>query len=162
MQLSMEFGLPERFEDARYDAVSNIVRTAGCLKLVGAQILRGFGLTEAQFNVLLLLKDKERDLTQTDLGERLGVTRASITSVLDRLEGKGLVRRNKVPDNRRIYHVALRASGLALLEKVEPVYRDNMARVMGGFAADECLRLTGSLERVRETAGDISDEFRNA
>jgi MarR family 2-MHQ and catechol resistance regulon transcriptional repressor len=159
MQLYMELGLPEKVEDGGHEAVLNIVRAAACVRGVGARILRQFGLTEAQFNVLLLLKHKERELTQTDLGERLEVTRASITSVLDRLEGKGLVRRNRVPDNRRIYHVALRTAGLALLDKVEPVYRDGLTRIVIDLGADERLRLMGSLERVRQKAGEISDEF---
>ena len=59
----------------------------------GAMLFRRFDLG-AQFNVLFALKYKKNEWTQSDLGKRLVVTRASITSVLDKLEAKALVKRN--------------------------------------------------------------------
>jgi len=160
MQLHIELGLPEDSGDIRQETLQNIVRAATVISSAGARIFREFRLTEAQFNVLTLLKYKERELTQTDLGERLGVTRATITSVLDRLEGKRLIARESVPGNRRIYHVAMKAAGLALLDKVEPVYREKIGRIMGPLSQKECQTLMKYLECIRSKASEIANEQR--
>ncbi|MHC4216099.1 MAG: MarR family winged helix-turn-helix transcriptional regulator [Planctomycetota bacterium] len=162
MQLHIELGLPEDSSDIRHETLLNIVRTATLISATGARIFREFGLTEAQFNVLLLLKYKDRELTQTELGERLGITRASTTSVLDKLEGKGLISRESVKGNRRIYHVALKVSGLALLDKVEPVYREKIGRIMGPLSDKECQTVMKYLGRIRTKASEIIDEHRAA
>ncbi len=160
MQLHMELGLPEDSSDIRHETLLNIVRTATLISAAGGRIFREFGLTEARFNVLLLLKYKDRELTQTDVGERLGVTRATITSVLDKLEGKGLISRESVEGNRRIYHVALKVNGLALLERVEPIYREKIGRIMGPLSEKECQTVMKYLGRIRTKASEIADEQR--
>ncbi len=150
MPLQKELSLDLPFKDLRHETVLSIVRTATLLANAGADLFRGFGLTEAQFNVLLALKYKDHPLTQTDLGRRLVITRASVTSVLDRLEAKELVRRHDVPDNRRIYHVELTDAGRALVEQVEPVYREAIHKTLAGLGEKECRSLVTLLERVRE------------
>ncbi|MBI2432185.1 MAG: MarR family transcriptional regulator [Candidatus Hydrogenedentes bacterium] len=150
MSLNRELDLERPMEDVRHEAVLNVVRTANVLSQKGAALFRHFDLTEAQFNVLFSLKYKQRKWTQSDLGRRLVVTRASITSVLDKLEEKGLVQRDAVPNNRRIYHVELTPKGVALLAEVEPLYRNDIHEVLGLFSDQECRGLIRYLERIRE------------
>ena len=92
--INKELELETPIEDIKHELVLNVVRTATAIALRGATLFRKFGLTEAQFNVLFALKYKKKEWTQSELGKRLVVTRASITSVLDKLESKDLVRRN--------------------------------------------------------------------
>ena len=152
MSLNKELDLDQPIEDVRHEAVLNIVRTATVLSTKGAALFRRFDLTEAQFNVLFLLNVKRHAVTQAELGKRLIVTRASITSVLDKLEAKGLVERRSVPGNRRINHVELTGAGRALLGKAEPAYREGIHRATAGLNEEECRLLIGYLERVRETS----------
>jgi len=144
-----ELHLDRPIDDLRHAAVINIVRTANLIGAVGAALFRQYDLTEAQFNVIFALKYKERNVTQSDLGERLVVTRASVTSVLDKLESKGLVRRETVEGNRRIYHISLTPTGAALVDAVEPVYRERVHRAMRGLEDSEMNFLIDFLERVR-------------
>jgi len=150
MSLQDELGLAQPFSDDRHEAVLSIVRTANLLSARAANLFRKFGLTEAQFNLLFALKFSDGDLTQADLGKRLVVTRASITSVLDKLEAKSLVRRQKVPGNRRIHHVRLTDEGIAQLEKVEPLYRDEIHRLLDQLDEGGCGALIRVLETIRE------------
>ena len=150
MRLDRELGLGMPFEDLCHETVLNIVRTAHVLSSAGGDLFRRFDLTEAQFNVLLVLTYKERELTQSDLGKRLVITRASVTSVLDKLESKGLVARNQVPGNRRIYHISLTDGGRRLIEEVEPHYRAAVHQTLDALSEEECRALIGLLERVRE------------
>ncbi len=150
MSINTELALDRPMSDVRHEAVLNIVRTANLLALRGASLFREHDLTEAQFNVLFSLKYKQRPWTQSDLGRRLVVTRASVTSVLDKLEEKGLVERKEVAGNRRIYHVDLTRKGAALLEQVEPQYRKDIHTVMDGFDDAACRTLIKELELIRE------------
>jgi MarR family transcriptional regulator, 2-MHQ and catechol-resistance regulon repressor len=155
MSLSRELDLDIPFKDMYHEAVLNIVRTATVLSSAGALLFRRYGLTVAQFNALFALNYKERDITQSELGKRLVVTRASITSVLDKLEAKGLVKRLDVAGNRRIHHVELTKSGRDLLKEVEPAYRDNVRKVMAFLGDEPTKELIGSLEQVRAKTWDI-------
>lgn len=158
MPLQSELSLDFPFQDVRHEAVLGIVHTASLLANAGAEIFRGYDLTEAQFNVLLALKYKDRELTQSDLGKRLVITRASVTSVLDKLESKGLVERRSVPGNRRIYHVEMTPKGRQMVEQVEPVYRDAIHRILAGFRDKDCRTLSGLLERVRAGIPEAAEE----
>lgn len=153
MSINKELALDRPMQDVKHEAVLNIVRTASILSLKGAALFRRFNLTEAQFNVLFALKYKQSEWTQSDLGRRLVVTRASITSVLDKLESKDLVKRVEVPGNRRIYHVELSDKGMALINRVEPVYRESIHEVLGEFNDAACRKLIHALEEIRERAG---------
>jgi MarR family 2-MHQ and catechol resistance regulon transcriptional repressor len=149
MSLEEELKLERPMDDIKHEAVISIVRTAGLLSLRGAALFRQFDLTEAQFNVLFSLKYKETAWTQSDLGKRLVVTRASVTSVLDKLESKGFVARNVVEGNRRIYHVELTPAGRSLIDEVEPLYRANIHDVMEDVEGDMCANLIQALEKIR-------------
>ncbi|HPO15523.1 MAG TPA: MarR family transcriptional regulator [Candidatus Hydrogenedentes bacterium] len=150
--LNKELELDRPIEDVRHETVLNLVHTANLLSLHGAALFRRFGLTEAQFNVLFALKYKKSDWTQSDLGKRLVVTRASVTSVLDKLEAKALVKRSPVAGNRRIYHVEITRKGLDVVDKVEPIYRRNIHRVLSGLDDAGCRQLIRRLEHIREQA----------
>ncbi|HOH29528.1 MAG TPA: MarR family transcriptional regulator, partial [Candidatus Hydrogenedentes bacterium] len=96
LSINTELELESPIEDIRHELVLNFVRTSAVIAAQGTALFRQFDLTEAQFNVLFALKYKKNEWTQSDLSKRLVVTRASITSVLDKLEAKGLVTRNEV------------------------------------------------------------------
>ncbi len=149
MSLDRELNLDVPFKDIHHEAVLNIVRTSSVLTALGDQLFRKFDLTEAQFNVLFSLKHNPRKVTQSDLGKRLVVTRASVTSVLDKLERKGLVERADVPENRRIYHVLLTETGRKLVDRLEPLYRERIHEAMAGLEEADCKALIELLERVR-------------
>lgn len=150
MSLQEELGLQHPFKDLRHETVLSIVRTANLLSARAAQVFRRYELTEAQFNVLFALKFSEGDVTQAELGKRLVVTRASITSVLDKLESKNLVRRKNVVGNRRIHHVTLTAEGAALVDEVEPVYRNEIYEALRDFTDADCNTLNENLEKSRD------------
>jgi len=149
MPLDKELELDRPFSDLRHEAVLNVVHTANQFSLAAALLFRRFDLTEAQFNVLFALKYKTKELTQSALGKRLVVTRATITSVLDKLEGKGLVARKRVPGNRRIHHVCLTRKGRALIDKVEPLYRGGLHEATSDLSERECRALIRRLEQIR-------------
>lgn len=149
MSINKELELEQPLQDVRHELALNIVRTANLMAIEGERLFRQYGLTEAQFNALFALKYKTQVWSQSDLGKRLVVTRASITSLLDKLEAKSLVRRMPVPGNRRSFHVELTAAGRSLVDEVEPVYRANIHQVTRDFPDARCRDLIMALERIR-------------
>jgi MarR family 2-MHQ and catechol resistance regulon transcriptional repressor len=149
MSLAKELNLQTPFRDVYHETALNIVRTAGVLSGAVTAFLRPYDLTEAQFNVLFALKHNPRDITQSDLGKMLVVTRATITSVLDNMEAKGLVERIDVPANRRIYHLGLTVKGRALIDGLEPKYRAKLHETMAGLGEETCRDAIVFLEKVR-------------
>ncbi len=159
MSINKELELDRPMEDVRHELILNIVRTSNLIAIKGAALFRRYDLTEAQFNVLFALKYKEHEWTQSDLGKRLVVTRASITSVLDKLESKGLVRRDGVPGNRRIYHVNLTSKGRILVDEVEPIYRGNIHRVCRVLSEGDCRSIISHMEQIRQEAEVLEGEL---
>jgi MarR family 2-MHQ and catechol resistance regulon transcriptional repressor len=143
------------FRDVYHETALNIVRTAGVLSSAAAALFRAYGLTEAQFNVLFALKYNPRETTQSDLGRMLVVTRATITSVLDKMEAKELVTRITVPSNRRIYHLALTTAGRELIDDLEPKYRSNLHDAMAALGETDCRSAIEFLEQVRGQAATV-------
>lgn len=91
-----------------------------------------YGLSMGKFTLLMqLFQADERGLTPSECAERAGVTRATITGLLDGLERDGLVRRLPYPDDRRMLSVQLTEKGRQLLSKMLP---DHFCRTTGLMA----------------------------
>ena len=79
--------------------------------------IRAMGLTPSQFDVLVTLGDTD-GMTCRDLSDATLVTKGTLTGVLDRLAGKGLIERSEVEGDRRCIHVRLTSKGNMLYRKV--------------------------------------------
>lgn len=79
--------------------------------------LRDHGINRAQFDVLLTIGANE-GLTQQQLSQSIGLTRANVSQLLDRLQTAGLVER--IPQG-RAYALRLTSNGLTLLEITIPL-----------------------------------------
>ncbi|MGN9775667.1 MarR family winged helix-turn-helix transcriptional regulator [Micromonospora sp. H33] len=112
-------------------------------------ILDGFGLTYPQYLVLLVLWEHDEAPTVSALGERLHLDSGTLSPLLKRLEGAGLVvRRRSAADERRVV-VELTAQGRALRERMADV-PERVARATG-LTADDLVALRDTLTRVTET-----------
>src|SRR5258707_14625757 len=94
-------------------AFRELIRTFGLLERVMHPYFARFGITGAQWGVLRNLHRHEEHgqggLRLSDLSERLLIRPPSVTTVVDRLERAGLVRRESVPTDLRAKHVVLTA-----------------------------------------------------
>lgn len=115
-----------------------------------------YGLSEGRFTVMMLLyrsihlEEERGPVSPADLAERAGVTRATITGLLDHLEGAGYIRREPRSDDRRMITVHLTVEGTRLLERILPGHFRRMAALFSGLSEDErkqLVRLMGKLER---------------
>jgi MarR family 2-MHQ and catechol resistance regulon transcriptional repressor len=154
MALKEELGLKSDFVLTAHEAILNIYYTASIMKKRADDFFKQFGLTDVQFNLMELLhyqSGKEGGLSQAQLSDMMLVNRANITSLIDRMEKAGLVARTAHSNDRRFNIVTLTAKGAKLFTKVEPIYLEQVKKVMSSLYEPELKKLIGMLEKVRET-----------
>ncbi len=115
-----------------------------------ADIVEPHGITGQQYNVLRILRGAEPDgLPTLTIAERMIERAPGITRMIDRLETKDLVERERRGGDRRCVHVRITRAGLGLLDRLDaPIRRADRA----AFAAlddREVSQLAALLERVR-------------
>jgi DNA-binding MarR family transcriptional regulator len=107
-----------------------------------------FGLTTQQAALLLTAGSGQSSPRQ--IAEAIGTDTAGMTKLLDRLEGKRLVRRRPNPADRRSVLVEPTELGLALVPKLVPVFGEVAKQLFEGFSDAEITQFTSSLRRMRE------------
>ena len=110
-------------------------------------LLNQIGLHVGQEMLLCALWEKE-GVTQTELGERLGVRPATVTNALRRLERNGLVRREPDPDDQRISRVFPTDKGRVLRVAVEEKWSELERITFAGFDSNEVEMLRSLLSRM--------------
>ena len=141
---------PRRFDSPEQEAFLNLWRTYDRLRALEDELFAAFELTPQQYNLLRLLKAARPDPVPTlTLAERLVSRAPDITRMLDKLEARGLIARERKPGDRRSVLVAVTAAGLDLLAKVAAPLRACHARQLGHLTPDELERLTELLKAAR-------------
>jgi DNA-binding MarR family transcriptional regulator len=145
------------FRSVGHEAVVGLLRTANEItRRLDAVTLRE-GISGQQYNILRILRGAGEALPTMEISERLVEKTPGITGLLDRLEGKGLIRRERCREDRRRVLCSVTPDGVAVLERLErPVSRFDIDS-MGALSEEELRRLIKLLDRVR-SALDPSEE----
>jgi len=111
------------FDSPEQEVYLHLWRTYDRLKGIEERLFSQFGLSAQQYNVLRWLQAASpAGMPTMELGRRLISRGPDTTRMLDRLEKRGLIRRNRLETNRRVVEVLLTDDGQALLaEMAEPV-----------------------------------------
>ena len=152
MALQQELGLKKGFTVLEHEAILNIYYTASIIKKQASEFFRTFGLTDVQFNVLMLLYYQSgpgEGLSQARLSDMMLVNRANITSLIDRMEKAGLVVRTDAENDRRYNIVKMTSRGKKLLAKAEPLYAKQVEKMMAPTKSAEQKKLITVLEKIR-------------
>jgi len=153
MPLKDELGFRKPLASRQHEAVLGVYYTANRLRKRADDFFRAHGLTDVQFNVMILLKHQgagQGGLTQVELSRMLLVNRGNITTLIDRMERAGLVARTPVAQDRRYNLVVLTPKGREALDAAEPAYAAAVEDVMRPFSPQEVAQLSLLLERMRE------------
>lgn len=142
-----------------------LLRTGDELLALDEQVLTSYGTRHGRFNLLMmLLKCTDGQATPAGLAERTGVTRATITGLLDGLEKDGLIERRPDPDDRRLIRVHLTAAGHDFLDRIRPGYCRWFSSIVEPLNEEERLQLVTLLEKIRTRLSELtrSGEERSA
>jgi DNA-binding MarR family transcriptional regulator len=150
-KLLAEIGQTKPFSLPEEEAILNIARTAEIVGQRTLQFLRDYGLTPAQYNVLRILRGAgEAGATCSQIGDRMISHDPDITRLLDRLQARGLIDRERSTEDRRVVVAAISSEGLVLLGAIDEPLRNYLRDRMGGMGKATLENLIGQLEQIRE------------
>ena len=114
------------------------------------------GLTSAQWGPLLRLRSTGGS-TVAELARWLQMDAGAMTRLLDRLEKKGLCKRVRSTEDRRVVQVELTPDGEAAIREVPAVLAEVMNAHLAGFSKTEWQALTTYLQRILKTGEAMRD-----
>jgi DNA-binding MarR family transcriptional regulator len=153
------------------DVFLNLLRTGDEVFRVTENNYTRYGLSQGRFGVLLFLwrsslapaaADGENHclpagpLTPADLADAAGVTRATMTGLIDTLERDGLAKRVRDASDRRMMSVNLTPKGRKLIEAILPVHFRGMAEIMSPLKENERKTLVRLLTKILQHASNLA------
>jgi len=136
-------------EEAAY---LDLVRTTEMLSRHLVQLLKADELSPAQYNVLRILRGSPDGLTCGEIGNRMITRDPDITRLLDRMEKRDLISRNRDEKDRRVVLTRITAEGLEVLAKLDQPIRDTHRRLLGHLGTERLRTLRQLLEACRSEA----------
>lgn len=111
-------------------------------------------VTAAQVIVVLNLAGKESATCAAELCKGISYDAGAMTRMLDRLEAKGLVRRTRSPEDRRLVNLELTDAGKAAYPRLREISMRVLNRSLRDFSKDEARTLETLLQRMARNVGD--------
>lgn len=140
-----------RFDSLEQEAFLSLWRTYDRLRALEDELFARYDLTPQQYNALRLLRSQHPNTIRTlDLAARLVSRAPDITRLLDKLEERKLIVRDRPADNRRIVCIGITPVGIALLDELQEPIRDCHKRQLGHLSAKTLKELVALLRAARE------------
>ncbi|MBS1615884.1 MAG: MarR family transcriptional regulator [Bacteroidetes bacterium] len=138
-------------QDPYLRAMLNIMVTGAWLQGRMNLLLKPFGLSEPQYNVLRILRGQHpQSMNLYVIGERMVYPTSNVSRIIDKLFEKRLVSRNICTENRRRVDISITPAGLALLVEIQPAL-DADTRCFENRLSDYDVRhLSNCLETLRQ------------
>ena len=126
---------------------------------MGAHLMRE-GLSQGRFMVLVLLDrcPQSEGICPSEIADQLGVTRATVTGLLDGLEKEMLISRQMQPEDRRAFCIELTPKGRHFLAAMLPEHYRRIAGLMAHLNATEQRQLVKLLSKVAHGQSALRDE----
>jgi DNA-binding MarR family transcriptional regulator len=143
-------------------AYLHLLRAADEIQAFMTSSLIDHGMRPGRFRVLMMLVDKEQGFmpgaprTPADLAELAGVTRATMTGLVDTLERDGWVRREPDVEDRRMMLVRLMPKGHEALMAMLPAHFRRIGAMMGVLSEAERKSLVHLLDKLVDHAASLS------
>ncbi|MEC5424246.1 MarR family transcriptional regulator [Virgibacillus sp. C22-A2] len=119
--------------------------------------IQGYGLTAENFMVLELLYNKGPQHIQT-ISDKLMIPSGSITYVVNKLEKKGLVKKEQDQSNRRFWKVVLTEKGEELFHEIFPKHVEVIVKNLGSLSEEQKEELGQLLKTVGFAAKELQKQ----
>jgi DNA-binding MarR family transcriptional regulator len=138
------------FQSLEEEMTLNVLRTAEFISTALNEALRPADLTLTQYNALRILRGAGGDgLMCGEISERMITKESDITRLLDRLETRGLITRERPAGNRRAVIAKINETGDVTLASLDKTVRATLKRFAGPMPPTRLRTLIGLLETVR-------------
>jgi DNA-binding MarR family transcriptional regulator len=151
----------KRYPDSSAKATEcamNLVLTADLLVKRITNLLLPFDLSPATGLVLSILADSETPVSPNNIADRLIISRASVTSLLDSLEKREYVKRKPHPSDRRMLLIELTDLGRQVANGFRPIVHQHQKVWLSALNENEQEQLILTLQRLQMTLMDSGNE----
>lgn len=141
------------------EALVTLLRTTDVLRRRLGAVVEPHGITMQQYNVLRILRGAGPEgLPTLEIAERMLEQTPGITRLIDRLESKKLVLRERSTDDRRCVYCRITAAGLQLLARTDGPVRESADQMFHIVNKKELAQLVGFLDRLRDALREKKEE----
>ena len=146
------------FDSLEQEVFLNLWRTYDRLKSMEDDVFGRAGLSAQQYNALRLLRSVRPDAMPTlVLGCRLISRAPDMTRLLDRLEQRKLLSRERRPENRRVVEVRISEKGMELLDEIHDAVQECHQQQLGHMNKKALRQLTELLKQSRQPHEDTDN-----
>jgi DNA-binding MarR family transcriptional regulator len=138
------------------ECAMNLVFTADLLVKRITTLLQPFDLSPASGLVLSMLADAESPLPPNMIAERLIISRATVTGLIDSLERRGYVQRRPHHTDRRMLLVEVTDAGRQVATSFRPIVHQQQKVWLEALSEEEQQQLIASLQQVQATLMDTN------
>lgn len=138
------------FPAATAEATVSLLRTSDLVRRAISAVVEPHGITLQQYNVLRILRGAgDRGLPTLEIGERMLEQTPGITRLIDRLEMKKLVLRERCKTDRRQVFCRITGDGLELLARLDAPLREAEDTALSALTPRQLSHLVNLLDLVR-------------
>lgn len=121
-------------------------------ELTADRQVAAIGVTAAQFIVIARLAGADRKKSASDLCKEMSYDAGAMTRMIDRLESKGLIRRARCPQDRRLVYLEITEQGREAYPRLREISMSIQNRFLRGFSRADARQLESLLGRMLENA----------
>jgi DNA-binding MarR family transcriptional regulator len=150
-KVGREIGQRAPFRNPAQEAVISLLRTTDMAADRIGGVITPYGITPQQYNVLRILRGAGGEgLPTLTIAERMIERAPGITRLIDRLETKGLVTRNRLSDDRRCVVCRITPGGLDILAQLDEPVNQAEVELLGMLSVKDQKQLIRLLDRIRD------------
>jgi DNA-binding MarR family transcriptional regulator len=139
------------FTSVEQEAMLAIMRTSDLLENRLARLLRDYGLTMSQYNVLRILRGEGKPMPCLEVAQRMIQVAPAITRVVDQLLALELITKTQSEEDRRIFTIELNPAAGRLLAKLDEPVLQLHASLMRGAKKSDLKSLIHTLNQIRSS-----------
>ena len=149
--LQREIKQMKPFDSIEEEVFLNLQRTAESLMGSLSEVLKAFDLTATQYNVLRILRGAgPAGLPCREVSERMVTRDPDVTRLLDRLESRAFVERERLTSDRRVVLARIAVAGTDVLALADPAVKTFLLEAMSALDQTELRSLNTALESLRD------------
>lgn len=151
MSIEEEIKQATPFKSPYHRLMVNLIYTSNWMADSQSKLLKPFGLTLQQYNVLRILRGKAPNPVKvSDITERMLDKMSNASRLVDKLLLKGLVLRTECPADRRAVDVVITNAGMALLTKIDRLLSEWEQEQHSKLTEAEAVHLSHLLDKMRK------------
>ncbi|MEZ6142648.1 MAG: MarR family transcriptional regulator [Zavarzinella sp.] len=151
-KLKDELKKKNEFDSPCQEAILNILRTSDVFHNAIGRLLREYGLTQSQYNVLRILRGEGTPMPCQEISNRMIQVVPAMTGLLDRLEAQDYIVRERSAEDRRSVFISLTERATEVLSMIDQPIEQMHEALIGHLNEEELKELSRLLEKAR-TAG---------